>query len=320
MCIIWTRPAGTPAISDAYLAESLANNPDGYGFAAYVDGALVSERFGPKGRAAFVKRYREVEATGATVIGHGRIATHGPKDADNAHPFRVEPEDGSAPYLLAHNGILGIRTEPGKSDTATYVEQVLRRLPGRWWENPALFYLVQSDLGYSNKFALLTGDGEVVIVNEGQGTVEGAMWFSNTSFRPYPKLATQWMPAAKPGHVAPNPASKRSMKRAAAAARKAAASKALVTVTPAVTSEDAYLPDPGMRSGGYPYITHEGHTLTATTPINRLKDGDYPMGATCDTCSTFFDLYVIDGSIYPDGGHHDREPSEFGGLVPVYAS
>jgi hypothetical protein len=294
MCIIWSRPAGASAITPEHLNEALLRNGDGFGWMAFIDGKVVTRKFGPTGRDAFVASYREAEATGAAIVGHARIGTHGPRTVENAHPFRVVPEDGSEPYYLAHNGILSISVAKDASDTLTYCEQVLARLPGRWWENPALFYLVASDLGYTNKFAIMAADGEVILVNERAGTRDGDIWFSNTSFRPWPVIT----PVVPKVHMS-NRERKR-QQRAAAKAEKA--QKAWVI--PATTSEDAFLPDRVVTPAALGTIEHVGHQVAVVKPVSKQgPDATIRRAYRCVPCATWGDAFRIDNSIYVDLDH-----------------
>jgi hypothetical protein len=254
------------------------------------NGRVMTAKYGPHENVRFRKRYREVEATGRPVVAHLRFATHGAKTAANAHPFTYE-DDAEGTVAVVHNGVLPIRTEPGASDSQTFVQQVLTRLPSAWWRNEALMYLVSEAIGTGNKLILMTAT-ETVIVNERYGTWDADVgaWFSSA----YKPVSAAWAPCKR----------KAPSKREQRHQRKVRNDRTLLPALVPVTGEEAYVPDPGMRGGGYPSLRHDGHAMTATTPINREKDGTYLMGAICDTCRTYFDVYVIDGTCYMDGGHH----------------
>jgi len=291
MCLAIYRPEGAAAIPNAYLDLGMARNPDGFGLAWVADGRVMTAKYAPHDKTAFRKRYREVEATGQPVVAHLTVATHGASTAANAHPFTYE-DVAEGTVAVVHNGILPIRTEAGASDSETFVRQVLTRLPCAWWRNPALMYLVSEAIGPGNKLVLMTAT-ETVIVNERSGTwdAEVGAWFSST----YKPSYVPWTPSTG---RAP---SKREQRRQRAKARR---DGPLVPALATVTGEEAYVPDPGMRGGGYPNLRHNGHAMTATTPINREKDGTYLLGAICDDCKTFADVYVIEGTVYMDGSHH----------------
>lgn len=294
MCMIALRPAGDAHIPSAVIDAAMGRHPDGFGYAARIGGHLVTATFAPNERTAFKAALAKLDATGAEYAAHFRFATSGPKTRDMSHPYTYEdPDPAVGTVALVHNGIIAIAHERSKeSDTSAFVRLVLARLPSRWWANPALVYLVEESIGWS-KFVLMTA-GETFVLGEKSGEWDAGLWYSSPHRPAYmPGKAT-----ASPGNVP----SKHAQRRQRAKARR---DGALIPQLPAVTTEDAFVPEPGMRGGGYPSLRHNGHAMTATTPINREKDGTYLMGAVCDECRTFADVYVIDGTVYMDGSHHD---------------
>lgn len=105
---------------------------------------------------------------------HFRIATSGPADKTNTHPFLV---GGGA---LIHNGVLfSPPTGTKRSDTNIFAEWMTRRLTDKdaWVLNKEK---VEELIGKWNKIAVLFKDGTIVICNEKEGNWENNVWYSNT--------------------------------------------------------------------------------------------------------------------------------------------
>ncbi|MFN8630246.1 MAG: hypothetical protein U0838_07970 [Chloroflexota bacterium] len=84
---------------------------------------------------------------------------------------------------VLHNGVIDIAHDRLRtSDTAAFVVQVLAELPSRWWEQPALRYLVSAAIGWS-RLIVFPALGEATLLNEGSGEWDGGIWFSS-SHRP----------------------------------------------------------------------------------------------------------------------------------------
>lgn len=117
----------------------------------------------------------------AVAIAHFRIGTHGGKNEANTHPFWVEQGE----IAVVHNGILSIkaREADGLSDTATFVEDVLKKLPVGWMDNAATLHLIDGYIGGYNKLVFLNKRGRVLILNEQAGVWDGDCWYSNGSYR-----------------------------------------------------------------------------------------------------------------------------------------
>ena len=191
MCIIMVTEAGVP-IPDDHLINGWAGNPDGAGYMYLGDTQDNGERelVVRKGlmsfrefQAAYERDYGYYGHDSPFVV-HFRIGTHGPNDEANTHPHFVNRR-----LALAHNGIInGMVYTPkdSRSDTRVFIDNVLRFLPRRWVNNPAILHLVEDYIGVGNKLALLTSDPSiadpVTIINERAGYWLGQRWYSNTSF------------------------------------------------------------------------------------------------------------------------------------------
>jgi glutamine amidotransferase len=176
MCLAIYKPRGVQ-ISRKYLEAGYDENPHGCGF-AYAKGGhiIVSKNFSDFG--GFYKAIRSLMPKHPMLI-HFRWATHGSKTVANTHPFVIN----SGAYAVIHNGCINIKTKGDKSDTRTFCEQVLEpmfKLVA--FDDSALRYLVEGNIGCSNKVAVLRADGKHVIFNEHIGHWHKGAWFSNHGY------------------------------------------------------------------------------------------------------------------------------------------
>lgn len=121
---------------------------------------------------------------------HFRFATHGSVSIANTHPFMVRDN-----LALMHNGVLGIDTADGETDTVAYIDQYLRPIIGKA-RNPIA--MLNGPLGeiigahiVGSKFALMDVKGKVALVNEGDGHWIGGVWYSNLQWRPWVRAASK---------------------------------------------------------------------------------------------------------------------------------
>jgi hypothetical protein len=178
MCVIAVKPKGT-VISKSTLERCFESNSDGAGFVVRRNSNLIAEK-GFFTFDAFWDAYERYEREVAVI--HFRIKTHGNKDADMCHPFKITDK-----LYVAHNGIIDISTEDDKtkSDTWHFNELVLK--PELAVDPSPLYrssfqFLLGSTIGHS-KLAFLDSRGKTVIINKEKGTMEGDVWYSNTSYK-----------------------------------------------------------------------------------------------------------------------------------------
>ncbi len=182
MCLIIARYAGKH-VKQRYLKAAWEANDDGAGI-MFTHNRQVHILKGLMTLEDFMTAWKSVPEDLPTVA-HFRIRTHGKSDKDNTHPFEVFPGQ----LGLAHNGILPIKAEGDMSDTATFVDLVLKKLPVGWHRSPAMLHLIDGYCGTGNKLALLDAKGKITIVNEEAGQVEEGVWYSNYSFRGWNRTA-----------------------------------------------------------------------------------------------------------------------------------
>lgn len=177
MCILIHHYADTNFELD-HLRDFFSKNSDGFG-------ALVKQPDGVKviktvGNLDEIHELYNNEVKGHEAVIHFRMKTHGDIDLFNCHPYQVTEN-----LWMAHNGILstGNTADPSKSDTWHYIENYLKPLLARdpqLIHEPAFQKLIESHIGYSNKFGFMDGDGKVVIINRQAGVTHLKAWLSNT--------------------------------------------------------------------------------------------------------------------------------------------
>jgi hypothetical protein len=180
MCIIIHRPKGAATrLSRETLARCADGNPHGFGIMWAYQGKLLTARYMPSQRKEFIKRALLLQESDTPMVLHFRWATHGAVEKANTHPFVIEKGKSA----MMHNGILSIPCVKGWSDTRTFCNEVLQRLPAGWERDPAIYWMVdQATLG--SKIAIMYADGSVTILHKNAGITEGGIWYSNDGFRP----------------------------------------------------------------------------------------------------------------------------------------
>lgn len=108
----------------------------------------------------FQKHRDRAIANESPMILHFRIASHGSISVNNIHPFFVNKN-----LVLAHNGVLPIKEDGKKSDTRTFVDQVLKKFPQGFEKNNAYTFLIEGWMGKNSKIVLMNSNKEIVVLN-----------------------------------------------------------------------------------------------------------------------------------------------------------
>jgi len=188
MCILFVKETGAPLPKDEYLINSFVKNPDGAGY-AFVREGKIHIRKGFQSAHALIKDLRAHFPEDAPGIIHFRLATHGPRDKVNAHPFplsrhkptfRITRGAVNVP-VLAHNGVFSLSPPKGMSDTA-YVAWTLA--PFRNKLRSRDYARMLNVMFAGNKVAILFPDGEIWMWGT-FSSVEGTegLWASNESYK-----------------------------------------------------------------------------------------------------------------------------------------
>lgn len=107
---------------------------------------------------------------------HWRMRTHGHINVDQVHPYRIN----DASWLM-HNGILatGNKADETKSDTWHFAKDYLAHMPPDALHSEGVLNMLADYIG-NNRFAILSVDGRLSVVNREQGIEHDGVWYSNT--------------------------------------------------------------------------------------------------------------------------------------------
>lgn len=180
MCLlIYASPNSAPTKKS--LRRAAVHNPDGFGFAInngkdvlYGKGMDIEDTI--KEFFAVRERFPDSHA-----LFHLRITTHGATNLDNCHPFVVD--DG---IVLAHNGMLPIKEQDGKSDTRLFAEEWLPTMGVKEMLDTPEGFADLEQFASGSKLAILSSnpalDHPFYLVNEKLGHWKQGVWYSNSSY------------------------------------------------------------------------------------------------------------------------------------------
>ena len=186
MCLlVVSSPNSTPRKKD--LENASCNNPHGFGYAVIAGNKIITG----KGMSSkkVIKEFLEVrkQYPNSYAMYHARFATHGVKNDDNCHPFKV---GGSELTYLAHNGILSVDIPANdmRSDTRIFAEDILPSMGGvTALDNTNLYRMIEG-WASGSKIAVFTLDPnaeyDCYIINEDLGHWDNAgNWWSNDGYK-----------------------------------------------------------------------------------------------------------------------------------------
>lgn len=186
MCLlVVASPNSTPRKKDLECAS--CNNPHGFGFAVITPNGIVTGR----GMSAkkMINKFLEVrkQYPDNYAMFHARYATHGVKNDDNCHPFKVPSNPDT---YLAHNGVLDIdiHVSDRRSDTRVFAEDTLPAMGGVSALDDNHVWSMVSKWASGSKLVIFTLDPSakenVYIINESAGHWDNeGMWWSNSSYK-----------------------------------------------------------------------------------------------------------------------------------------
>lgn len=181
MCLLITGPAASlrsTLLNTAHLIGDIYQyNPDGIG-AMYAtdDGRLTIAKSLPRDEAEAWAFIENLPTDDRALAVHWRWRTHGDINLSQCHPYQVQ---GST--WLMHNGVLatGNKADPSKSDTWHFIEDYLKSVPADALHDEGMARLIGDYIG-NNRFAIMSGDGRLTVINREQGVEHDDLWFSNT--------------------------------------------------------------------------------------------------------------------------------------------
>jgi glutamine amidotransferase len=186
MCLLLVcQPGSTPKRKDLECAS--CNNPHGFGYAVIAGDKIITG----KGMSAkkTIKAFLEIrkQYPDSYAMYHARYATHGVKNDENCHPFKVGNDDLT---YLAHNGILDveIHATDRRSDTRVFAEDTLPAMGGVSALDDDNVWKILSKWASGSKIAVLTLDPKAkdvcYIINESAGHWDNdGIWWSNSTYK-----------------------------------------------------------------------------------------------------------------------------------------
>ena len=193
MCIICISPENMKQPSSQIIRNMFARNPHGAGYMYARDGR-VRIRKGFMNLHALLNALREEHFTAKDpVVYHFRISTQAGVNPQMTHPFPLSNRPAHMKALdvdcrcgVAHNGIIGLTSDPGNkeySDTAVFITDYLTKIIQRPSDlrNTKRLGLIWK-LAQS-KFAIMDGKGYIATV--GEFLNEDGLLYSNTSYQPF---------------------------------------------------------------------------------------------------------------------------------------
>lgn len=177
MCLLLFKPADK-IVPDKHLVIADRNNPHGCGIAVAMGDKIIIEKAPSWGAEEIIKLLAKYE--GHPAIVHFRFATHGSKNVENTHPFRLNEE-----WVAAHNGVISnVKTLHDESDTRAFLRlNVIPILENQWkLTDDDVIKLLAQEMGIGNKMTFMDKTGNIAIANEDQGHWKDGIWYSNHGY------------------------------------------------------------------------------------------------------------------------------------------
>lgn len=152
------------------------SNSDGLGVMFSNGNELVTTKLLPKDANEARAMINSLPDDDRELAVHWRMKTHGHIDLTNCHPYSID--DRTA---LMHNGILhtGNKANPALSDTWHFINDYLLNVPADVLHKPGFIEML-GDFIKNNRFAIMSADGRLSVVNKDQGISCDGVWYSNT--------------------------------------------------------------------------------------------------------------------------------------------
>lgn len=200
MCLLITGKSNvvrTTLLHTAGLIEDIfANNADGLGVMYGTSKGLKVCKTLPNSAAEVAVFLTKLPVDDREVAIHFRWRTHGDINLEQCHPYPV-----NATTALMHNGVLdqGNAADKTKSDTWHFIEDYMKTIHIDTLHDEGFTRLLGDFVG-NNRFAIMSGDGRLTVVNKEQGIAHDGVWFSNTyAWEPSLLIPTYHKPV-KPYH------------------------------------------------------------------------------------------------------------------------
>jgi len=158
------------------IEDIFTSNADGIGVMYGTSKGLKISKTLPNSAAEAVVFLSKLPMDDREVAIHFRWRTHGDINLEQCHPYEVNETTA-----LMHNGVLetGNKADPTKSDSWHFIENYLKTIPIDALHDEG-FAALLGDYIDNNRFAIMSGDGRLTVINKHQGIEHGGVWFSNT--------------------------------------------------------------------------------------------------------------------------------------------
>ena len=180
MCLLLTATSAkmrSTLLNVPGLIEDIySKNSDGLGAMYATKTGLKVVKTLPKNAADVRKFVESLPNDDRELALHFRWRTHGEINLAQCHPYPVI--EGTA---LMHNGILstGNKADVTKSDTYHFIADYLANMSADNLHCPKVTEMIGEYIG-ENKFAIMSADGRLTVINKDQGVAYDGVWYSNT--------------------------------------------------------------------------------------------------------------------------------------------
>lgn len=177
MCLLLYKPSDK-TVPDKHLVTADRNNPHGCGIAVAMGDRIIIEKAPTWGAEEMINLLAKYE--GHPAIVHFRYATHGSKNVENTHPFRLNDD-----WVAAHNGVISnVKTLEDESDTRAFLRlNVIPMLENKWkLTDEDVLKLLSQEMGVANKMTFMDKEGNIAIANEKSGHWKDGIWYSNSTY------------------------------------------------------------------------------------------------------------------------------------------
>lgn len=221
MCIVVYKPKDKKMPSEQTLRQCFNRNPDGAGYMFPEDNRVIIKKGYMNFKALYQAVMKDYERLGKKTpfVIHFRIQTQGGVNQECTHPFPLSKNmldlkvlDSEARFGLAHNGIISLTSntsyskyydkktktycydysKPDYSDTMKFITDYLSLIikSENWYKDEDTLALIEKLAGYSNKFAIMDGEGHTTLI--GNFIEDKGIYYSNSSYEAYVQITNDF--------------------------------------------------------------------------------------------------------------------------------
>ena len=189
MCIIIYKPFGKDVPDEERLRYCWDRNPDGGGFAVYMDDGKWYAQKGFMKWKKFIKAWRDVGVgKDNTAVVHFRIRSAGKISPGNCHPFpltdnykEMKAKAFASEQIIFHNGTCGL-ADGDASDTMAFIKNTISVLMP-YTQDPKIKGLMDRLIKATHDRWFITKGS--VISRYGTWVEDNGCFYSNSYFKPY---------------------------------------------------------------------------------------------------------------------------------------